>query len=524
MRPQARTLLLAAGLLAILFTVPMTVSGRMDRGLINLTADVSSGQCTVCHTRIGDTNTPNIYFAHGAHLLVPCVACHERTAHQAGHTYTPTMRSCFLCHGLEHGPQGLLATGECESCHPPTFELRPVSHVKDWAKKPHAAAIAVTGTNPCLMCHSPREDCDVCHTEEGLDIEPVLAVYMRVVAKPIDVPAVEIDPEQPPEMGACVFCHPGIDTEGDPGLIFAHEAHLMRDYRCDACHQTFPHSLDMTQRPTMVSCYRCHSLQHASQGEVAGQECESCHPPEFELRPADHTLAFSVGEHADDANERMTECTMCHASAFCAECHVGGLKMANGQLSQPIIPANHRAPEWQRDHGREYLGQRGACSTCHASSYCVLCHLTPMPHPTEWLVKHGENGYPTDDCAVCHADRSDCQDCHHQGLVQSELIKENCIECHEEMDVEDATTIKNIPLAEHAVHFKVEESKGRPYICEDCHIGFSATSVMQPAMSTQVHDLRVCYDCHGNLDVSNVVIAPYPGKELCYRCHKDLNL
>jgi hypothetical protein len=74
------------------------------------------------------------------------------------------------------------------------------------------------------------------------------------------------------------------------------------------------------------------------------------------------------------------------------------------------------------------------------------------------------------------------------------------------------------------VHFNVAESKGRPYVCEDCHIGFTATSVFEPALKTQVHDLRVCYDCHGNLDVNNVVIAPYPGKELCYRCHKQLNL
>ena len=37
------------------------------------------------------------------------------------------------------------------------------------------------------------------------------------------------------------------------------------------------------------------------------------------------------------------------------------------------------------------------------------------------------------------------------------------------------------------------------------------------------HDLRLCYDCHGALDVNNVQIAPYPGNTLCYRCHQNRN-
>ncbi|MDH4140750.1 MAG: cytochrome c3 family protein [Coriobacteriia bacterium] len=523
MRFRPRTALLAFVLLATLLVVPVTTSGQPP-GEIDVTAQVTSQHCMTCHARLGESDLPNLIFAHGAHLLVPCEACHARVVHESGVTYLPTMQSCFVCHGLEHGPQGLLATGDCVSCHPPAVELRPVSHAKDWAEEPHAKATDVAGTNPCLMCHAPQEDCDPCHRKESVEVEAVFPVYLRIVPDPPEVPPVVIDTGDTPSMGSCVFCHPEIDKKGDPELIFTHDAHLKRDYECGVCHERFPHRQGTTARPTMVSCYRCHSLEHAEQGEVAPEDCEACHPKDFELRPADHTLRFAVGGHKDDAPERPTECTSCHESSFCSECHVGGQEMANGQTSQPIIPADHRKPEWQPGHGGEFLGQRGACSICHETEYCLKCHVTPMPHSTEWLVGHGENGYPTEDCQVCHRDRGDCQDCHHQGLIQAELVKENCVDCHEEVDVEDPTTIKNIPLAEHAVHFNVEESKGRPYICEDCHIGFTATSVFQPALATQVHDLRVCYDCHGNLDLNNVIIAPYPGKELCYRCHKDLNL
>lgn len=516
----------AAAIVVLLGVIALPASSMgqaAEESGIDLTGPASPEVCMACHSQMGETDVPGLMFSHGNHLLVRCVACHTRPAHEAGYTYRPTMRTCFTCHGVFHGAQGELATSACEDCHTPQWQLRPSSHVEDWAETPHAKASKLTGVNECMMCHYGPSDCDGCHAEQSVDVEAMPETYVRFIPEEPARPSVVIDTKATPAMGNCTFCHKTIDKTADPELIFAHAAHLRRDYDCAVCHDVFPHRPQGTATPTMVSCYRCHSLKHAAQGDAAPEECELCHPPAFELKPPDHTVAFAIGGHKEDAQERMTECTMCHKSSFCAPCHKGGFKMANGAASPSVIPADHRQPEWQPDHGRQYLSQRGACSTCHVSEDCISCHQTAMPHPSEWLARHGAgNGYPKEDCRVCHKDRTGCQDCHHAGVGGNELIAENCVGCHEEMKTEPATAIKNAPLAEHAVHFNVAEKKGRPYVCDDCHIGFTIARVNQPGVSTQAHDLRLCYDCHGSLDVSGLLIAPWPGKELCRQCHYDM--
>jgi len=504
--------------------IPTPGSGQLE-SRIDLTAPVTGANCAPCHASLSDTDVPGLKFSHGVHLLVECVACHISPPHETGRTVRPTMESCFMCHGLEHSAQGSLAASECVDCHTPEHVLRPASHVEQWAAEPHAQAVEAAGsTNDCMMCHDAGPDCDVCHAEQGVDAGPVTPIYLRTIPEQPDLPSVIIDTDAEPTVSSCTHCHATIDDLADESLIFVHDKHLEREFSCASCHSVFPHQMDRTITPDMLSCYRCHGLTHSAWGEVAPEECTDCHPPAFELMPADHTVGFRTGEHKAPAAQEMESCTMCHASVFCEECHMGGVEMANGQPSPMIIPANHRAPEWQPDHGRQFLAQEGACSTCHTSESCTRCHITTMPHPADWLTSHAGNGFAERDCAVCHADRSDCQECHHRDLGSNELVAENCVECHEVMKTDPPTAIKNIGLAEHAVHFNVAERVGRPYVCDDCHIGFTVMRVMQPASQTQAHDLRVCYDCHGALDANKVLIAPWPGSELCRRCHTDLSI
>lgn len=501
------------------------VGDGVGDGVVNLTAPVSSADCTPCHARIAETDVEGLIFTHSDHLLVKCTACHRRPSHEAGVTYRPTMTSCFICHGLLHGIQGTLATGECEGCHTPAHVRRPRSHVAAWPEKPHARASNRFGPNGCMLCHEAVKDCDTCHAEKAPDVGPMPLIYLRDVSIEPERPAVYIDTRDRPSISQCAFCHAEVDETRDERLVFAHDPHLMRDYDCVACHEVFPHSAQRTVVPDMLSCYRCHSLTHGVRGEFATRECAACHPAAFEFVPADHTTAFKVGKHKTPAEERMESCTMCHTSSFCAECHVGGFKMADDTVSVAVVPADHREREWIPGHGREFLAQRGACSTCHTPQSCINCHSTPMPHPPQWLSRHAAgNGYPKEDCKVCHRNRSDCQDCHHYQVASVELLKENCVGCHEEMEIDPPTKIKNIGLAEHAVHFNVAERVGRPYVCDDCHIGFAVSRTSQLPTRTQAHDLRLCYDCHGNLGIDGVIIAPYPGSELCRRCHTDLRL
>ncbi len=494
---------------------------------IDLTGTVNASTCAACHARIAESRNPGLVFSHGTHIMVDCSGCHIRPAHEAGQTYGPPMETCFSCHGLIHSDDGAIATDSCDYCHTEVFELRPAYHGEDWAELPHAGAIERGGSNSCMMCHDAAADCDACHRELAIDTPRVPPVYLRTIPAPEPRPSLVISTEGPANMGQCVFCHPDIDTGDWEGLIFAHSAHIERDYRCEVCHETFAHRPDVIDRPDMRSCYRCHSVQHAARGEVAPEDCTLCHPAEFELVPVDHTEPFIAGEHREPADEDLLDCTMCHASLFCAECHRGTKELADGALSTEVIPEDHLRVEWIGEHGAPYLGGQGACSICHTNESCARCHQTVMPHPTAWLTAHTSNGYSRDDCKVCHSDRTACQECHHDSVLGMELLAENCVECHPEMATEPATDIKVMGLVEHAVHFNVEESVGRPYRCDDCHIGLTIARVQGSgghAFDTQAHDLRICYDCHGNLDFNNVQIAPWPGSQLCRRCHADLNI
>lgn len=520
----ASTLMLGAALaLTLVLWAPVPGSGQAT-SVVDLTAPVSAVNCNTCHARIAETDVPGLVFSHGNHLLVECTSCHTRTPHEAGVTYRPTMDTCFLCHGLRHGAQGIMAAGECSDCHTPKKVLRPATHVKDWAGAPHARFAAKAGTNRCMMCHEAAADCDACHIEKRVAVGKMPALYLRNVPVEPDRPSVLVDTRSTVRMGQCVFCHPAIDRTENARIIFTHEPHLQRDFKCDACHDTFAHVPDRTIVPTMDSCYRCHSLRHSQWGELATEKCLACHPKSFKLEPPDHTKSFIIGGHKDTAKADTKRCTMCHKSEFCVPCHNGKKTLANGQQSPVVLPADHREREWQPNHGKRYLAQTGSCSVCHTSESCTRCHFTPMPHPSQWVTQHAQNGYPQQDCGVCHTDRETCQECHHAGLKTNELIESNCVGCHKEMKTKPATKIKKISYAEHAVHFNVAESKGRPYLCEDCHVGFTVARVMQPESRTQAHDLRLCYDCHGNLDINNQIIAPYPGSELCRRCHTDLKI
>ncbi len=523
-RRTLSSLALAASLmLALLLWAPVSGSGQAS-SVVDLTAPVNAANCNACHARIAETDVPGLIFSHGNHLLVECTACHISAPHEAGATYRPVMDTCFVCHGLTHGAQGILAAGECTDCHTPSHVMRPAIHVKDWAAKPHAEFTAKAGVNRCMMCHEAPTDCDECHVEKDVDVGKMPTIYLRNIPVAPQRESVMVDTQSTPRMSQCVFCHPDINRTVNGRIVFDHEPHLERDYKCDDCHETFPHVPDRTVIPSMDTCYQCHSLEHAQWGEVATEECFACHPKTFPLVPVDHTQEFIIGGHKVMATEDVKRCTMCHESSFCVPCHNGKRKLANGQQSPVVLPADHREPEWQPNHGKKYLAQTGACSTCHTPESCTRCHFTPMPHPSQWITLHADNGYPQQDCDVCHQDRETCQKCHHSSVESNLLIASNCVGCHEEMKIEPPTKIKNIALAEHAVHFDVAETKDEPYICEDCHVGYAVARVMQPQSQTQAHDLRLCYDCHGNLDIRNQLIAPYPGSELCRRCHTDLNI
>lgn len=529
MRRSSTRLMIVGGVAAVLaaaflFAVPANLTGSTDEPVIDTGARVDQTQCVPCHVDLGDVNVPGIKFSHGNHLLVSCEGCHSRMPHQDGVTERIPMEVCFACHGVQHGPQGELATGECEDCHTPSFDLRPGSHTKDWAKKPHATTAERSGVNGCMMCHEGKADCDGCHQKEKVDVGPMPNEYHSIIQPRPKGPSIKIYPEGPVSMSQCVYCHPDLDDITPGRIIFAHAAHLQRNYRCEACHPTFAHSVSGVAKPDMLSCYRCHGLQHATKGQVASEECEKCHPKQFDLTPTNHTKAFVKGEHKEMFDKDPAYCAMCHSSKFCVDCH-RGKKVSPNAPGKMVIPADHKNAKWLKQHGPQYMQGEGACGSCHDDKSCKRCHKTPMPHPVDWAKDHRPPpGIPADDCNICHQDRRECQNCHHSGVRTADLVRKNCVPCHDEMKQVPATAIQNKGFAEHAVHFDVEKTKGRPYRCYECHVDFGSSKAAQSLEIQQGHDLRLCYGCHGALDPMNALIAPYPGKALCVRCHTDLGV
>ncbi|MDO8950184.1 MAG: cytochrome c3 family protein, partial [Actinomycetota bacterium] len=361
----ARTIVLAVVAFvstAAFLAVPiLPARSEVDAPPIDVTAPVTASNCTPCHAVIGASRNPRVLFNHASHLIADCSACHFTNPHEAGKTTTPPMSSCFTCHGLTHGPTGVIASGECIDCHPKKYPLRPVSHVKDWKVKPHATA-SKAGVNGCLLCHDPVTGCDTCHIKENVNVGPMPAIYLRTVGVKPDQPSVLVDPDAPVSMSQCGFCHPDIDTFKAGRIIFKHEDHLKRDYQCTACHPVFPHRPASVDKNSMRACYRCHGLEHGANGAVATEKCEACHPKEFKLTPADHTVTFLSGQHKERALADGGYCTMCHKASVCVKCHNGGTKLASGKTSLKVIPADHRKPQWSSQHGPLFLAQKGQCA------------------------------------------------------------------------------------------------------------------------------------------------------------------
>jgi hypothetical protein len=498
-------------------------------GPLDVNAPVRSGtECMPCHATIAGAKSPGHIFQHGSHMTLSCDACHWAPPHSGGVSVLPSMQSCFNCHGLKHG-QIEVANSDCTHCHTqPRAKLIPADHVAGYVGKPHATA-ALADANLCLMCHTAAS-CDDCHTKQKVVAAPTQPEFKPLLPNKPRRPALRVMPTGPVTMGQCVACHPDLDRFVPGRILFAHASHLQKAFACKDCHRSFPHSPDTTARPDMPSCYQCHGLTHAKLGLVATELCADCHPKDFALRPVDHTADFVATTHKTGANTSPESCAMCHAATFCVDCHQGRPKTRGAPARVQVIPSGHRVTTFVATHGKDFLAQKGACGSCHSSSDCEACHVTPMPHPADWTASHPlATDLDAQDCKVCHLDRQTCEECHHSGLRGAELVLANCVKCHPTMSTVPATAIKDIGLAEHAVHFSVAlpTKKGKPYKCEQCHVGFGFTAARPAGIAVPLsggHDLRSCYECHGALDYSNVQIAPYPGNSLCVRCHSNLNL
>jgi hypothetical protein len=209
----------------------------------------------------------------------------------------------------------------------------------------------------------------------------------------------------------CSDCHADLDKSfkaGEhPTLLFTHEMHFNIGVSdCAACHVANTHEPDKTNRPTMVTCYQCHTLEEDAR---APGDCNLCHPKDLDPEPETHLAANWVSKlHPEAAKANPFDCATCHQQDFCNQCHGLQLPHPAGWNDQTHAEAFFEDPELcDTCHPREPLVERDECDTCHHPQ---------GPQSSTWISWHpntvAERG--AKNCFECHATDT-CRTCHRQG-------------------------------------------------------------------------------------------------------------
>jgi len=252
----------------------------------------------------------------------------------------------------------------------------------------------------------------------------------------------------------------GCDEETPTGIVFSHEQHLGRGFRCGLCHQAF--SYEEPERAPEKVCAYCH---HVGEREAPTRECAACH------RRIDFTSGSLPRPRYDDS--KFTHGAHVKAGINCLECHrnQGGAKV----YADIVFPA-------MKD-----------CTGCHlargVADRCETCHevwredMKPPSHTVTWIERHGPVSTIEFDanCDYCHANKEFCEDCHmakppkshtlffrnrgHGFYAESDRMK--CEPCHQQdfcLRCHDVT--QGVRPASHVAGF----GGRRPYLhCASCH-------------------------------------------------------
>jgi hypothetical protein len=322
---------------------------------------VNEAMCTtLCHGNIA--NTPNyaseIKFSHGNHLLMQCSDCHPRFPHQQSGTQRPTMKTCYNCHGLRHGPRGIIAAGECEACHntPRTEVPCPfAARVPDWSGAGHATTATVEAVNSdCMMCHKAVE-CTNCHDAKGVQWEPKNGWGYDAGA---NISA----------RSGCYACHGNstlLKTTGEGTHSFqvtGVDQSVHRTLTCQQCHVDYRYD----DKPSTTNLWYIN----------VGLQCETCHatlPKEQDRAPV---ALYEQSIHAQKIREgdyKSATCSSCHGGHFIYSLDTAAGKAEMHSSSYRVCARCHGGRYATYDdyyHGKAYKAgapDAPACWQCHGA-------------------------------------------------------------------------------------------------------------------------------------------------------------
>jgi len=181
---------------------------------------------------------------------------------------------------------------------------------------------------------------------------------------------------------SCTQCHSeNRIVTPTQGIVIDHAIHAEKEVQCSYCHNRIAHrenfELTLTNPDgssshkhadfmTMTACFRCH--EQAEDGVErplrAPGTCASCHPSNFQLKPASHLEAsFYPKGHADLANQAREE-----AAAGKALAEEGSSEATGTEEEEPLglqLPT---------------VGEINVCFTCHVEkTFCDVCHAALAP-------------------------------------------------------------------------------------------------------------------------------------------------
>lgn len=308
---------------------------------------------TTCHGNIANTKNyaSAINFRHGYHQLVPCASCHPRFPHRPDTKIErPQMKGCFDCHGVRHGPMGLIASGECKACHiTPRERLRPAFHTYDWKGKPHVAPSLKELNTKCMMCHTPQS-CVDCHDREAVSWKPDSWDY---------------DPGD-----GCQACHGSATllktAEGGTKSfqVTGVDQSAHRDISCQKCHVDYRYD----DQPAATKLWNIN----------AGLACAECHQKAKEEKDRKPVADYNKSIHAEQirkGNYNAATCASCHGGHFIYTLDTEQAKLRMHQSAYRVCArckqhGNDYATYNDYYHGRAYkqgAADAPACWECHGA-------------------------------------------------------------------------------------------------------------------------------------------------------------
>ncbi len=251
-------------------------------------------------------------------------------------------------------------------------------------------------------------NCELCHSKPG----PFFFLTAKMEALEQPIAQLTGNYEEPILASvlnqSCRQCHKNAVLFGTitaQGIRVDHEHLIEAGFLCIRCHSTtgHPDAVPTGSRtyPSMDQCLMCHNNKYrADDGTVAAADCELCHTkPNYGQVPASHDDAQWMQRHGSIGI--LSTCSACHTEpGSCSSCH-NGLQMPHPE-------------DWLSRHGRRTarVGVQ-ACDQCHDSkTYCDTCHQVRMPHPDDFVVRHpGPAERVGQTCFNCH-EVANCQACH----------------------------------------------------------------------------------------------------------------